>query len=90
MDIDAFVITFSPHQFDTFLFKVEKAGMMEKEVKWMSAPQDKLAQSRDRLNEAVRKIFEKDDSFTGQITLDIHCKNGIIKDIYKIKTRQKV
>lgn len=63
---------------------------MEKEVKWMSAPQDKLAQSQDRLNEAVKKIFEKDDNFTGQITLDIHCKNGIIRDVYEIRQRRKV
>ena len=52
--------------------------------------QDKLAQSQDRLNRAVRKIFEQDDNYTGQIMLDIHCKEGIIKDVYEIKSRRKV
>lgn len=52
--------------------------------------QDKLIQSQDRLNEAVRKIFEPNPDFTGQLTLEVHCKNGIIKDVYEIKTRKKV
>lgn len=56
----------------------------------MTVTEEKLTQSQDRLNEAVRKIFEQDDNFTGQITLDIHCKDGIIKDVYEIKSRRKV
>ena len=55
-----------------------------------TSKEDKLAQSQDRLSEAVKKIFEQDDNFTGQLTLEIHCKDGIIKDVYEIKSRRKI
>lgn len=51
---------------------------------------EKLTQSQERLSKAIEKIFEQDNNFTGQITLDIHCKDGIIKDIYEIRQRRKV
>ena len=51
---------------------------------------EKLTQSQDRLNQAIRKIFEQDDNFTGQIELEIHAKDGIIKDVYEIRRRRKV
>ncbi len=51
---------------------------------------EKLIQSQDRLNEAVRKIFEQNSDFTGQIELEVHVKNGIIKDVYEIRRRRKI
>lgn len=59
-------------------------------VKHIKARQSKLVQSQDRLNEAVKKIFEQNPEFTGQFSLEVHCKYGIIKDIYEIKSRRKV
>jgi len=56
----------------------------------MSTAEDKLAQSQDRLNEAVRKIFSQNPEFTGQIELEIHAKDGIIKDVYEVMRRRKV
>jgi len=50
----------------------------------------KLIQSRDRIEQAVKAVFEKSESFTGQIELELHCKDGVVKDIYEVKTRRKV
>lgn len=50
----------------------------------------KQIQSQKRIEQAVEAIFERNESFTGQIELELHCKDGVVKDIYEIKTRRKV
>jgi len=35
---------------------------------------DLKEESKTKLNQALEKIFEQDDNFTGQISLDIHFK----------------
>ena len=56
----------------------------------MSTDKEKLAMSKTRVSKAVEAILSADPNFTGQITLDIHCKDGIIKDVYEIRSRRKV
>lgn len=56
----------------------------------MSSKEEKLATSKARMNKAVETILSADSNFTGQITLDIHIKDGIIRDVYEIKSRRKV
>lgn len=56
----------------------------------MITRQEKLAQSRDRVNEAVEKIFDQNDNFTGQLEFEVHCKDGIVVDVYEIRRRRKV
>ena len=43
-----------------------------------------------RIYLAVKKIFNVIPDFSGQLELEIHCKNGIVKDVYEVKTRRKV
>jgi len=52
--------------------------------------QDKLEQSQSRLMQAVSKVFGQNPEFTGQIELELHCKNGIVVDVYEIRRRRKV
>ncbi len=56
----------------------------------MEAKTLKLVKSRDRIFEAVKEIFLQNPSFTGSILLDMHSKDGIIKDVFEIRTRRKV
>jgi len=37
----------------------------------------------------IDKVFEENSDFTGQITIEIHCKAGIIKDVY-VSNRSKI
>jgi len=50
----------------------------------------KLLRSRDRIEQAIQKIFAQNESFTGQLDLEIHCKDGAVKDVYEIRSRRKV
>jgi len=52
--------------------------------------ENKMLVSVSRLKEAARKIFERDPEFTGQLNLEIHCKDGIVRDVYEVKSRRKV
>lgn len=56
----------------------------------MSTEEEKLAMSKQRINTAFNKIFRQNPDFTGQFNLEVHCKDGIIKDIYEVKSRRKV
>lgn len=56
----------------------------------MSTEEEKLAISKQRVNTAVDKIFRQNPDFTGQFNLEIHCKGGIIRDVYEVKSRRKV
>jgi len=56
----------------------------------MSTEEEKLAMSKQRVNTAVDKIFRQDPDFTGQFNLEIHCKDGIVKDVYEVKSRRKL
>jgi hypothetical protein len=50
----------------------------------------KLAASQARIWLAVKKILVYDENFTGQFDLEVHCKDGIVKDVYERNKRRKV
>lgn len=56
----------------------------------MTEQNQKLTASQARIWLAVKKIFEPDPDFTGQFDLEVHCKEGVVKDVYERKTRRKV
>ena len=56
----------------------------------MAENNQKLVVSQARIWLAVKKIFEGDSNFTGQYDLEVHCKDGIVKDIYERNKRRKV
>lgn len=47
------------------------------------------AQMLLKIKEESSKILDENPDFTGQITIELHCKDGIIKDVYVIN-RSKI
>lgn len=45
--------------------------------------------SKMKLLETLEKIISENSDFTGQITIEVHCKDGIIKDVY-VSNRSKI
>jgi len=43
----------------------------------------------EKIKEESSKILDENSDFTGQITIEIHCKAGIIKDVY-VSNRSKI
>lgn len=42
-----------------------------------------------KIKEETQKVLSNNPDFTGQITIEVHCKNGIIKDVY-VSNRSKI
>jgi hypothetical protein len=56
----------------------------------MTEQEQKLETSKVRVFMAIRKIFKLIPDFSGQLDLEVHCKGGIVKDVYEVKRRRKV
>lgn len=56
----------------------------------MTEQEHKNNTSQARIYIAVKKIFSCIPDFSGQLDLEVHCKNGIVKDVYEVKRRRKV
>lgn len=46
--------------------------------------------SMERISGAIEKIFSSAPDFSGQFDLEVHCKEGVVKDVYEVKRRRKV
>jgi len=42
-----------------------------------------------RIESVVNKVLSENSNYTGQITIEVHCKDGIIKDVY-VGNRSKI
>lgn len=49
-----------------------------------------IAVSEARVWLAVNRILVLIPDFTGQFELEVHCKDGVVKDVYEVKSRRKV
>ena len=56
----------------------------------MNTPEEKLVMSKQRVNTAVDNIFRQNPDFTGQFNLEIHCRDGTVRDVYEVKSRRKL
>ena len=56
----------------------------------MAEKEKKFELSSARIYQAVKKIFNVIPDFSGQLELEVHCKGGIVKDVYEVKRRRKV
>lgn len=43
----------------------------------------------EKIKEESSKILDENPDFTGQITIEIHCKDGIIKNVW-VTNRNKI
>jgi len=43
----------------------------------------------EKIKTEASKILDENPDFTGQITIEVHCKEGIIKDVY-VSNRSKI
>ena len=43
----------------------------------------------EKIKKETSKILDENPDFTGQITIEVHCKEGIIKDVY-VTNRNKI
>lgn len=50
---------------------------------------EKLLNTCEKIKKEMLKVFDENSDFTGQITIEVHCKNGIIKDVY-VSNRSKI
>lgn len=46
--------------------------------------------SKEKLVSAVKSIISGQPDFTGQINLELHLRDGEIRDIYRISSRMKI
>jgi len=43
----------------------------------------------EKIKAETSKVLDENSDFTGQITIEVHCKDGIIKDVY-VSNRSKI
>ncbi len=56
----------------------------------MTEQEKKFEISKNRIYLAVKKIFDTIPDFSGQVELEVHCKEGVVKDVYEVRRRRKV
>jgi hypothetical protein len=54
------------------------------------SPEQKLKDSQKRIFSACRRAMAGAVDFTGQFYLEVHCKDGLIGDVYEIRSRRKI